>query len=81
MGEGEVSDDVAAVLSPGRGLARGSLVKAFAAPAVTGASSLPSGGFDLTAVKASSVPLSGLTTVSVVNLPPGIAGMHFLDVK
>ncbi|KAM4131634.1 hypothetical protein ACJW30_01G190000 [Castanea mollissima] len=35
-------------------------------------SSSPSGGFDLTAVKASSVPASGLTTVSVLKtLPPG----------
>ena len=38
------------------------------------ASSLPSGGFDLTAVKP-----SNLTTVSVVNMPPGISGKQQLD--
>uniref|UniRef100_A0A5B6YW58 Translation initiation factor eIF2B subunit delta n=1 Tax=Davidia involucrata TaxID=16924 RepID=A0A5B6YW58_DAVIN len=36
------------------------------------ASSLPSGGFDLTAVKSSNFPASSLTTVSVVNIPPGV---------
>lgn len=73
-GEAELSDDVA-VSSPDR-VARGSSVKAFAAPVVTAASSLPSGGFGLTAVKASSVPFRGLTTVSVVNLPPGMRFLH-----
>lgn len=72
-GEGEPSDDVVA-LSPGR-VARGSSGKAVASPGATAASSFPGGGFDLSAVKASSVPASGLTTVSVVNLPPGIVGM------
>lgn len=76
MGEGEFSDDVVA-LSPGR-VARGSYVKRVAGPAATAASSFPGGGFDMTAVKASSVPVSGLTTVSVLNLPPGIAGMLVL---
>lgn len=71
--EGEPSDDVVA-LSPGR-VARGSSGKAVASPGATAASSFPGGGFDLSAVKASSVPASGLTTVSVVNLPPGIVGM------
>lgn len=67
-GYGEFSDDVVA-LSPGRAF-RGSSVRASAS------SSFPGGGFDLTALKASSVPASELTTVSVVNLPPGIAGTH-----
>lgn len=59
VGNAEFADD-----------ARGSSVKVAAA-----SSSFPSGGFDLTAVKASSVPASGLTTVSVVKtLPPGITG-------
>ncbi|PON93512.1 Initiation factor 2B-related [Trema orientale] len=63
---GEYTDDVV-VSSPGRAV-RGSSVKASAA------SSLPSGGFDLRALRASSVPASELTTVStVVKLPPGIA--------
>ncbi|KAK4602206.1 hypothetical protein RGQ29_011308 [Quercus rubra] len=48
---------------------KGITVKVSPTPA---ASSFPGGGFDLTAVKASSVPASGLTTVSVVKtLPPG----------
>ncbi|GLU10819.1 hypothetical protein SLE2022_276000 [Rubroshorea leprosula] len=56
------------ILSPGR---RGIAVKS--PSSVVAASSFPKGGFDLTAVKASSVPASKLTTVSVVNLPPGIS--------
>lgn len=64
-GYGEFSEDVVA-LSPGRAF-RGSSVRASAS------SSFPGGGFDLTALKASSVPASELTTVSVFNLPPGIA--------
>ncbi|KAL5581984.1 hypothetical protein UlMin_014426 [Ulmus minor] len=67
VGHGEFSDAVA--VSPGRA-ARGNSGRASGAQV---ASSFPGGGFDLTAVKASSVPASGLTTVSVVNLPPGIA--------
>ncbi|KAE8022124.1 hypothetical protein FH972_007954 [Carpinus fangiana] len=40
----------------------------------TGASSFPGGGFDLTAVKTSSVPASRFTTVSVVKtMPPGLS--------
>ena len=70
VGYGEFSDDVVA-LSPGRAV-RGSSVKASAA------SSFPSGGFDLTALRASTVPASELTTVStVIKMPPGVAGMHF----
>ncbi|XP_024022304.1 translation initiation factor eIF-2B subunit delta [Morus notabilis] len=64
-GYGESSDDVVA-LSPGRAVRGGS----FRASA---SSSFPGGGFDLTALKASSVPASELTTVSVVNMPPVIA--------
>ena len=63
-GYGEFSEEV----SPGRAV-RGGLVRASVA-----SSSFPGGGFDLTAVRASSVPASELTTVSVVNMPPGIAG-------
>ena len=52
---------------------KGITVKVSPTPA---ASSFPGGGFDLTAVKASSVPASGLTTVSVVKtLPPGFTGI------
>jgi hypothetical protein len=42
----------------------------------TGASSFPGGGFDLTAVKTSSVPASRFTTVSVrvKTMPPGLSG-------
>ncbi|TKY50052.1 Translation initiation factor eIF-2B subunit delta [Spatholobus suberectus] len=39
---------------------------------VAASSSFPRGGFDLTAMKASAVPASGLTTVSVVNDSLGI---------
>ncbi|KAG2714936.1 hypothetical protein I3843_03G055300 [Carya illinoinensis] len=46
---------------------RGNTVKV-----VPTASSFPSGGFDLTAVKASSVPATGLTTVSVVKMMPPV---------
>ncbi|GLT41176.1 hypothetical protein SLA2020_152600 [Shorea laevis] len=56
------------IFSPGR---RGIAVKS--PSSVVAASSFPKGGFDLTAVKASSVRASELTTVSVVNLPPGIS--------
>lgn len=38
------------------------------------ASSLPAGGFDMSSVKQNNFPASGLTTVSIVNLPPGITG-------
>ena len=38
------------------------------------ASSFPRGGFDLTAMKPSSVPASALMTVSVVNAPLKVAG-------
>lgn len=55
-----ISDDVAWVGRGGR--------------AGAASSSFPGGGFDMPA--ASSVPASGLTTVSVVNLPPRISGMH-----
>ncbi|KAF4394304.1 hypothetical protein G4B88_018454 [Cannabis sativa] len=59
---GEFSEDV--ISSPGRAV-RGSSVRASAA------SSLPSGGFDLAALRSSSVPASELTTVSTVDkLPP-----------
>lgn len=61
VAEGDLFDGIA---SPSRGI-RGHAGK--------GASSFPRGGFDLTAMKASSVPVSGLTTVSVVNDPLGIA--------
>ncbi|VVA19056.1 PREDICTED: translation initiation factor [Prunus dulcis] len=65
MGSGEFLNDV--VMSPGRAL-RGNSVRA--AAGITTSSSFPGGGFDLTAaVKASSVPASGLTTVSVVKMP------------
>ncbi|KAL7232089.1 hypothetical protein ACSBR2_010160 [Camellia fascicularis] len=37
------------------------------------ASSLPSGGIDFAAAKANNFPASCLTTVSVVNMPPGIS--------
>lgn len=51
--------------------------------AVAASSSLPGGlGFDIAAAKlaASSVPASGLTTVSVVNnLPAGISGNNFYN--
>lgn len=70
MGNGEFLNDV--VMSPGRAR-RGNFVRASAG--LTTSSSFPSGGFDLTAaVKASSVPASGLTTVSVVKFPSGISG-------
>lgn len=38
------------------------------------ASSLPAGGFDMSGVKQSNFPASSLTTVSIVNMPPGITG-------
>lgn len=38
------------------------------------ASSLPAGGFDMSGVKQNNFPASSLTTVSVVNMPPGITG-------
>lgn len=74
---GDFSDDVTAASSPPPAAAavrvrgRGSSVKQQGA-----ASSFPGGGFEVPpSVKApSSVPASGLTTVSVVNLPPGISG-------
>ncbi|KAF5479858.1 hypothetical protein F2P56_000647 [Juglans regia] len=56
VGNAEFSDDL-----------RGNMVTV-----VPAASSFPSGGFDLTAVKASSVPASGLTTVSVVKMMPPV---------
>lgn len=67
VGNAEFSDDL-----------RGNMVKG-----VPAASSFPSGGFDLTAVKASSVPASGLTTVSVVKMmPPGITGnCIYIEIK
>lgn len=71
VGHGEFSDDVVASSSPGRAF-RGSSVRASAA------SSFPSGGFDLTALRASSVPPSELTTVSV-KMSPGIAGIHLFS--
>ncbi|XP_028805852.1 translation initiation factor eIF-2B subunit delta [Neltuma alba] len=61
VGEGDLFDGIA---SPGRGV-RGNAGKV--------ASSFPRGGFDMTAMKANSVPASQLTTVSVVNDPPVIA--------
>ncbi|CAI9110001.1 OLC1v1009953C2 [Oldenlandia corymbosa var. corymbosa] len=36
------------------------------------ASSLPAGGFDMSTVKQNNFPASSLTTVSIVNMPPGI---------
>ncbi|XP_024955806.1 uncharacterized protein LOC102624327 isoform X1 [Citrus sinensis] len=74
---GDFSDDVTAASSPPSAAAaaarvrgRGSSVKQQGA-----ASSFPGGGFEVPpSVKApSSVPASGLTTVSVVKLPPGIS--------
>ncbi|XP_061367033.1 uncharacterized protein LOC133310153 isoform X2 [Gastrolobium bilobum] len=62
VGDGDFSVDGAAA-SPGRGGGGGKV-----------ASSFPRGGFDLTAVKASSVPASELTTVSVVNASLAIHG-------
>lgn len=56
--------------SPGR-VSRGSFVKS----SVPVASSLPGVGIDsMAAAKSSSVPATGLTTVSVVNMPPGLSG-------
>ncbi|RXH89771.1 hypothetical protein DVH24_032128 [Malus domestica] len=67
MGNGEFLTDV--VMSPGRAF-RGVRTAA----GLTTSSSFPGRGFDLTAaVKASSVPASGLMTVSVVKLPSGIS--------
>lgn len=66
--DGELQDNIIAS-STGRA-GRGNLAKASGA---TAASSFPGGGFDLTDVKTNSVPASGLTTVSVVNMPLGIA--------
>ncbi|KAI4352254.1 hypothetical protein L6164_006524 [Bauhinia variegata] len=60
VGEGDFFDGAR---SSGRG-GRGNVGKV--------ASSFPRGGFDLTAIKASRVPASELTTVSVVNVPLGI---------
>ncbi|KAF8399179.1 hypothetical protein HHK36_015044 [Tetracentron sinense] len=37
------------------------------------ASSFPSGGFDVSAMKSSNFPASSLTTVSVVKMPPGVS--------
>ncbi|KAL1194313.1 hypothetical protein V5N11_003911 [Cardamine amara subsp. amara] len=55
--------------SPGR-VSRGSFVKSY----VPVASSLPGVGIDsMAAAKSSSVPATGLTTVSVVNMPPGLS--------
>lgn len=42
------------------------------------ASSLPSGGIKYAAGKQGSFPASSLTTVSVVNVPPGVAGEKLL---
>ncbi|XP_027073532.1 uncharacterized protein [Coffea arabica] len=36
------------------------------------ASSLPAGGFDMSSLKQNNFPASSLTTVSIVNMPPGI---------
>ncbi|KAJ7971191.1 Translation initiation factor eIF-2B subunit delta [Quillaja saponaria] len=72
VGDGQFSDGMP---SPGRGT-RGNFGKV--------ASSFPRGGFDLTAMKASSVPASELTTVSVLNVAPGIpekGGGSVVDVK
>lgn len=63
VGEGDLFNGIA---SPGRGIRGNNAGKV--------ASSFPRGGFDLTAMKASSVPASELTTVSVVNVPLEIAG-------
>lgn len=41
-------------------------------------SSVPSGGFNLAGVKQSNAPASSLTTVSVVNMPPGLSGISLL---
>lgn len=69
--DGEFPDNITAS-SPGPA-GRGNSVKASGTIA---ASSFPSGGFDLTAVKTSIVRASELTTVSVVNVPPCISGMY-----
>lgn len=65
-GEGEYGFEGVAAASPGRGGGGGG---------GKASSSFPRGGFELPAVKASSVPASGLTTVLVVNAPSlGIRG-------
>ncbi|KAH7554411.1 hypothetical protein JRO89_XS12G0197100 [Xanthoceras sorbifolium] len=66
---GDMSDDVI-VSPPGIAGVRASSGKPHAS-----ASSVPSGGFETAGFMkgASSVPATGLTTVSVVNLPPGIS--------
>ncbi|CAH2079766.1 unnamed protein product [Thlaspi arvense] len=61
--------DGSTTASPGR-VSRAS----FARSHVPAASSLPGVGMDsMAAAKSSSVPASGLTTVSVVNMPPGLS--------
>ncbi|CAA7055556.1 unnamed protein product [Microthlaspi erraticum] len=61
--------DGSTTASPGR-VSRGS----FAKSSVPAASSLPGVGMDsMAAAKSSSVPASGLTTVSVVNMPAGLS--------
>lgn len=62
--------DGSTTASPGRH-SRGSFVKS----SVPVASSLPGIGMgSMAAAKSSSVPASGLTTVSVVTMPPGLSG-------
>lgn len=62
--------DGSTTASPGRH-SRGSFVKL----SVPVASSLPGIGMDsMAAAKSSSVPATGLTTVSVVTMPPGLSG-------
>ncbi|KAK9272239.1 hypothetical protein L1049_002610 [Liquidambar formosana] len=64
MVDGEFSEDVMPSSSPGwlRRSDSGRIVSSF-----------PGGGFDLTAVKPSNFAASPLTTVSVVNMPPGLS--------
>ncbi|CAK9167288.1 unnamed protein product [Ilex paraguariensis] len=45
------------------------------------ASSLPTGGFDMSGVKANIVPATELTTVSVVNMPPGVTVVELVDLS
>ncbi|XP_010528462.1 PREDICTED: translation initiation factor eIF-2B subunit delta [Tarenaya hassleriana] len=71
---GEFPDDSSSAVaaSPGGRVSRASFGKSVSGAAA--ASSFPGVGIDsMAAAKSSSVPASGLTTVSVVNLPPGIS--------
>lgn len=70
---GDAGDLLNGIASPGRGSGSGSRGNVNNAGGKV-ASSFPRGGFDLTAMKASSVPASELTTVSVLNVPLQIAG-------